>query len=121
MNIEADTIEKSLQIIEIYKVRWNIECFHRILKSGFHAEKSRLNTRDKLENLTTILSIVSWHLFWLYKLSREQADIPANEIFGEQEIKILLISSRKLKVTVPKEMTISMAVLGAVQQNFMQP
>ena len=41
----------------------------------------------------------------------EQADIPANEIFGEQEIKILLISSRKLKVTVPKEMTISMAVL----------
>ena len=90
-NLECNDFDKIIDIIDIYKARWNIECFHRILKSGFGIEKARLNSREKIEKLATILSIISWHIFWLYMFSRESPDLCASIIYTSEEIKILEI------------------------------
>jgi hypothetical protein len=50
-----DAVEK----IEWYAMRWKIEVFHKILKSGRKAEDSRLRTAQRLANLISIFCIVS--------------------------------------------------------------
>ena len=38
-----------------YSMRWKIETFHKILKSGCKAEESRLRTAARLANLIAVL------------------------------------------------------------------
>jgi IS4 transposase len=62
-----DAIEK----LEWYAPRWEIETFHKILKSGCSAEESKLRTAERLVNLIANLCILSWHIFWITMLNRE--------------------------------------------------
>jgi len=49
----TDAIEK----LEWYSLRWKIEVFHKILKSGCKAEESKLRTAQRLTNLISLFSI----------------------------------------------------------------
>jgi hypothetical protein len=55
----ADAIEK----LEWYALRWKIEVFHKILKSGCKAEESKLRTAQRLANLISVFCILSWRVF----------------------------------------------------------
>lgn len=45
-------------------MRWKIEVFHKILKSGCRAEDAKLRTADRLANLVAVFCIVSWRVLW---------------------------------------------------------
>jgi hypothetical protein len=62
----ADAVEK----LQWYALRWKIEVFYKILKSGCKAEDSRLRTAERLVNLVSIFCIVSWRIFWMTMLNR---------------------------------------------------
>jgi hypothetical protein len=62
----ADAIEK----LEWYALRWKIEVFHKILKSGCKAEDSKLRTAQRLTNLISVFCILSWRVFWMTMLNR---------------------------------------------------
>ena len=51
-----DAIEK----LDWYALRWKIEVFHKILKSGCKAEESKLRTTERLVNLISLFWILSW-------------------------------------------------------------
>ena len=110
-NLPVDDLDMVLEIVKIYRHRWAIECFHRILKSGFHIEEARLANRQRIENFATIISIVSWYIFWLYKFGRSSPSLLASTIIDEGGIKVLKISAKKLKVKVSPELTIGQALL----------
>jgi hypothetical protein len=57
----TDGIEK----LEWYALRWKIEVFHKILKSGCKAEESKLRTAQRLTNLIALFCILSWRVFWM--------------------------------------------------------
>lgn len=109
-NLAIDSWEKVLRIIEIYRARWSIECFHRVLKSGFGVEKSRLATRSRLENMASVLSVVSWYIFWLYHFGRSFPSTSAEAVFDSDAIEILKISAKKLKVPLQGKFTIKKAI-----------
>ncbi len=67
-----DAIEK----LEWYAMRWKIEVFHKILKSGCKAEKSRLRTAERLANLISVFCILSWRIFWMTMLNRSTPTAP---------------------------------------------
>src|ERR1700722_16495917 len=56
--------------LEWYSMRWKIETFHKILKSGCRAEESRLRTAQRLTNLIAVFCILSWRVFWLTMMNR---------------------------------------------------
>ena len=62
----AAAIEK----LHWYAMRWKIETFHKILKSGCRAEDSKLRTAERLVNLLAMFCILSWRIFWLTMLNR---------------------------------------------------
>jgi hypothetical protein len=81
----AEAIEK----LDWYAMRWKIEVFHKILKSGCKAEESKLRTADRLANLISIFCILSWRVFWLTMLNRAAPDAPPTMALTDQEVRVL--------------------------------
>lgn len=81
----AGAIEK----LDWYAMRWKIETFHKILKSGCKAEESRLRTADRLTNLIAVFCVLSWRIFWLTMLGRSAPQASADLAFTQTEIELL--------------------------------
>lgn len=70
-------------------MRWKIEVFHKIPKSGCKAEESKLRTADRLANLIALFCILSWRVFWLTMLNRTMPDAPPQTALTKTEIGVL--------------------------------
>jgi len=81
----AEAIEK----INWYAMRWKIEVFHKIIKSGCKAEESRLRTADRLANLMALFCILSWRILWLTMLNRTKPNAPPTTALTLTEIALL--------------------------------
>ena len=81
----AEAIEK----INWYAMRWKIEVFHKILKSGCRAEDSKLRTAERLANLMAVFCILSWRVLWLTMLNRIAPDASPTMALTESEIALL--------------------------------
>ena len=62
----ADAVEK----LHWYAMRWKIEVFHKILKSGCRAEEAKLRTAERLVRLIAVFCILAWRVFWMTMLNR---------------------------------------------------
>ena len=51
-------------------MRWKIETFFKILKSGCKAEESKLRTAERVVNLLAAFCILSWRIFSLTMANR---------------------------------------------------
>src|ERR671910_278975 len=72
-----------------YALRWKIELFHKILKSGCRAEESKLRTAQRLANLIAVFCILSWRVFWMTMLNRSAPDAPPTLALTDIEIGLL--------------------------------
>ena len=81
----AEAVEK----INWYAMRWKIEVFHKILKSGCKAEESKLRTAERLANLMAVFCILSWRVLWLTMLNRTAPDVPPSVALTATEIALL--------------------------------
>ncbi len=80
-----DAIEK----LEWYAMRWKIEVFHKILKSGCKAEESKLRTAERLVNLISVFCIMSWRVFWMTMINRSAPEAPPSIALTKAEIGLL--------------------------------
>jgi hypothetical protein len=80
-----DAIEK----LAWYALRWKIEVFHKILKSGCKAEESKLRTAQRLANLISVFCILSWRVFWMTMLNRSAPDASPSLALTDMEIALL--------------------------------
>lgn len=83
------TTEEALKIVEYYSCRWQIEVFHRVLKSGCKIEKRQLQTAAGLRNCLAIDSLVAWRILQLTMLGRETPNVPCDVVFEDYEWKAL--------------------------------
>ena len=88
-DLRVTSLRAAVEKLDWYALRWKIEMFFKILKSGCKAEESKLRTATRLTNLIAIYSVVSWRIFWLCMINRTDADAPAALVFTETERRIL--------------------------------
>jgi hypothetical protein len=81
----AEAIEK----INWYAMRWKIEVFHKILKSGCRAEESKLRSAARLANLISLYCIISWRVLWLTMLNRTDPDAKPDRVLTAVEMRLL--------------------------------
>jgi len=81
----AAAVEK----LDWYALRWKLETYHKILKSGCQAEQARLRTAERLTNLLAVLCVVGWRVFWLTMVNRATPDAPAETALTAAEIEVL--------------------------------
>jgi hypothetical protein len=79
----------AIQMLDWYAMRWKVELFHKILKSGCRAEETKLRTAERLVNLLSIYCILSWRIFWMTMLNRVVPDVPPRLALTGLEIDLL--------------------------------
>jgi hypothetical protein len=62
--------DTAVERLRWYAMRWRVEAFHKILKSGCKVETARLRTAERLMKLIAVLCIVGWRVFWLRMMNR---------------------------------------------------
>ena len=82
--------EAAVQKLRWYTLRWGIEVFHRVLKSGCKIETRRLGNADRLEACLGIDLVVAWRIYHLTKLGRETPTVPCTVYFEEHEWQALV-------------------------------
>lgn len=92
--VEVSTYEQAIERLRWYALRWGIEVYHRVLKSGCRIEDRRLNTADRIENCLAIDLVIAWRIFWLVKQGRETPNVPCDGFFAEDQWKVLCAVTR---------------------------
>lgn len=84
-NMPINSIEDAIKIGNWYRLRWQIECYHRILKSGCKIEECRLETYERLKKFIRLKSIIAFRLFWLTLINRVHPETSSKQILEEHE------------------------------------
>jgi Transposase DNA-binding len=88
-DLPVDSRKDAIEKLEWYALRWKIEVFHKILKSGCKAEESKLRTAQRLTNLVSVFCILSWRVFWMTMLNRSAPDALPTLALTATEIGVL--------------------------------
>lgn len=88
-NIPVENLETAIQLISYYRVRWQIEEYHRTLKSGCQAQARQLEEAGRLEKILMIDLVVAWRTLELSRLARAN-NLPRVEAhFTADELAVL--------------------------------
>jgi hypothetical protein len=69
-NLPVRSRKDAVEKLAWYAMRWRIETFHKILKSGCRAEASKLRTAQRIVNLIAVFCVLSWRIFWMTMMNR---------------------------------------------------
>ncbi len=69
-DLPVSSREAAVEKLHWYAMRWKIEVFHKILKSGCRVEEARLRTAERLVKLIAVFCILSWRVSWLTMIAR---------------------------------------------------
>ena len=72
-----------------YRLRWRIEDWHRILKSGCKAEEVAFHTAGRIKRAAAINAVIAWRLAALTHLGRRTPGLDAGLMFSEAELAAL--------------------------------
>ncbi|MFP3904674.1 MAG: IS4 family transposase [Armatimonadota bacterium] len=81
--------EQALRCVRYYELRWLIERYHYVLKSGCGIEDSQLRSFDRIERLLALLSAVALRLLWMTYSARETPDAPCTVAFSDIEWQVV--------------------------------
>lgn len=88
-DLPVTNLSAAIEKLNWYALRWKVETYHKVLKSGCQAEQARLRTADRLTNLLAVLCVVGWRVFWLTMVNRATPDAPPESALTGQEIEVL--------------------------------
>lgn len=83
----VDDAEQVRQVIQYYCVRWMIEVFFRVLKSGCRVEERRFEHIDRLLSCLAVYLIVAWRTMYVVRLGRSCPEINCEAVFEPAEWK----------------------------------
>jgi hypothetical protein len=83
--LPIDTEEQIRQIIQYYTVRFLIEVFFRVLKSGCRVEKRRFEHIERMMPCASTYLIVAWRTLMVCRLGRGNPELSCEVIFDPAE------------------------------------
>ncbi|NKQ37097.1 MAG: IS4 family transposase [Chloroflexi bacterium] len=101
-NCLVGSFEDAVQIIKWYRCRWQIEVFHKVLKSGCAIEQCRLETAERLLPFIALKSVIAWRLHWITYINRHEPNKPCTIILATHEWEALYMRIHRTS-TLPAE------------------
>jgi len=90
-SLPVEDIDQAVTILRLYLARWEIEVFHRVLKSGCQVENLQFKQDTRIKPLVALYLIVAWRILYLTKLGRECPELPCDVVFSEEEWKSIAV------------------------------
>ncbi len=87
--VPIDSRKQALRCLRWYTLRWRIEEWHRVLKSGCRIESHQHHSAEKLARAIAIDAVIAWRVMLLTLLGREVPEIPCQMIFAPWECTVL--------------------------------
>ena len=120
--------EDARTAVRRYRMRWTVEEFFRVLKTGLRAEDRRFDHVDDLRKCIAFDAVTACRVFDIARAARETPDIPAVDIVPEDAPEILEVALRSNGVR-PKappnptirEFTVELARIAGFQASKRQP
>jgi len=94
-DLPVGTAAAAWEKVRWYRVRWGIEEWHRVLKSGCNAEGREFKTADHLQRVLAFDLIVAWRVLACLKLGRTLPQLPASVIYTDEELAVLSAALKK--------------------------
>lgn len=87
--VPIDSRKQALRCLRRYTLRWRIEEWHRVLKSGCRIESHQHHSAERLARAIAIDAVIAWRVMLLTLLGREVPEIPCKMIFAPWECSLL--------------------------------
>jgi hypothetical protein len=84
-SLEVSDYQSALEVVDLYTARWEIEVFHRVLKTGCKVEELQLKKDERTKVAIALYMIVAWRVLYIMMLGRECPDLPCDAFFEEDE------------------------------------
>jgi hypothetical protein len=94
-DLPIHTAEQAWERVEWYRVRWGIEEWHRVLKSGCAVEQREFKTAEQIKRVLPFDLIMAWRILALMKLGRVVPNVPAEALYTPEEIEVLRVVVKK--------------------------
>lgn len=98
---EIATLEQAHECLRWYGLRWRIEDWHRVLKSGCRVEALQHKSAARLERAIAINLVIAWRIMLLTLLGRHAPELPAEVLFCDLEIEVLRAYAKKTAPAAP--------------------
>lgn len=83
--LPVETTEQIVQVIESYKLRWQIEIYFFVLKSGMRIEKMKYRNIDRYLNASALLLIAAWRVQQTTQAGRHDSEASCEKYFTADE------------------------------------
>lgn len=97
-SLPVHNFDDAWRILSYYEKRWLVEEWHKALKTGCRVECRQLKSKEGLERLTGLLSVVAVRLLQLKSAARTEPDRPAKELVPLRWITMLLAARKQRKL-----------------------
>jgi len=93
--INITSAEDAERCLRWYCLRWRIEDWHRVLKSGCRIEDIAHKTAERLRRAIAINLVIAWRIMLMTLLGRETPELPAEVLFSDIELRTLRAYAKK--------------------------
>jgi len=110
--IEVRSVKQALKCVRWYSLRWRIEEWHRVLKSGCRVQERQNHTAESLARAIAIDVVIGWRIMLLALLGREMPNVSCSFLFDSWECEVLQVLAQKKKPLSLGEAIVIIAKLG---------
>lgn len=93
--IDIQSPKDAEQCLRWYCLRWRIEDWHRVLKSGCRIEDLGHKTAERLRRAIAINLVIAWKIMLMTLLGRETPELPAEILLSDVELRTLCAYAKK--------------------------
>lgn len=102
------------QCLRWYTLRWRIEDWHRVLKSGCAIDDLAHETAERLRRAIAINLVIGWRIMLMTLLGRETPELPAEILFSDIEIRTLHAYAKKKGLKPPTSLGDAVLMVAAI-------
>ena len=96
-----ESVQQAQECLRWYGLRWRIEDWHRVLKSGCRIEALQHKTAERLKRAIAINLVIAWRIMLMTLLGRQCPELPAQVMFSDLEIDVLQAYAKKTEFASP--------------------
>lgn len=87
--------EDAVQCLRWYCLRWRIEDWHRVLKSGCRIEQVAHHTAERIRRAIAINLVIAWRIMLMTLMGRQTPELPPEVLFSDIELQVLRAYAKK--------------------------
>ena len=111
-SVPVSDVETAQQMLRWYALRWRVEDYFRVLKTGCRVQQLQHQTADRLKRAIALHAVIAWRIMLMTLLGREDPELPAQLLFSDLEIRVLGAFAASRGYPPPKNLGAAVLVLA---------